>query len=98
MLDRETMTKLAQMAVVDRFIHVRVLGLTKWFEPARKKEIYDWPSLKEFSHELIDNRIEVLEMHGLIKTTPSYCLPKNDAICHSAAVIMMPEVLFKLES
>ena len=88
--------RLKQMAVVDRFIHIRILGLTKWLGPARKEEIYDWPSLKEFSRELVANRMKALEARGLIKMTPNYCLPRNDVICSAAAVRMMNEVMVEL--
>ncbi|KKL07268.1 hypothetical protein LCGC14_2587720 [marine sediment metagenome] len=91
------MNILTQMAVVDRFIHVRVLGLSKWLEPARKQEIYDWPSLAVFRRDLVDNRIMALEHRGLIKTTPNYCLPKNDAVCDDAATQMMGEVLSEID-
>lgn len=90
--------KLTQLAVVDRFIHIRILGLTKWFAPALKEEIYGWSSLKEFRRELIANRMEALEIRGLIKTTPNYCLPRNDVVCTAASVEMMNEVIAELSS
>ena len=88
--------ELDRMAVVDRFIHIRVLGLSRWFEPATKQEIYNWPSLSEFRQALIDNRIGFLEIKGLIKTTANYVLPKNTAICDEAAQRMQNEVLHEL--
>ena len=89
--------KLTQMAVVDRFIHIRILGLSHWFAPAKKQELYDWPSLKEFRRELIDNRIEFLELTSFIKTTANYCLPRNRPLCAAAAKMMMREILTELE-
>ena len=90
--------KLTQLAVVDRFIHIRVLGLSKWFEPALKQEIYDWPSLTVFSRELVVNRMNTLDLQGLVKTTANYCLPKNDAVCNGAADLIMREILAELAS
>jgi len=90
--------ELDQMAVVDRFIHIRVLGLSKWLEPARKEDIYEWPSLAEFSRALMTNRMNALENEGLIKTTENYVLPKDQAVCNEAAHMMMKEVLHELES
>ena len=89
--------KLTQMAVVDRFIHIRILGLSKWFEPALKQDMYDWPSLVVFSRELVANRMNALEIRGLVKTTPNYCLPKNEAVCNLAAGRILNEILAELE-
>ena len=88
--------RLAQMAVVDRFIHIRILGLSKWFEPALKQDMYDWPSLAVFSRGLVVNRMNFLEIKGLVKTTTNYCLPKNEAVCNGAARLIMREILAEL--
>ena len=93
-----TMDKLDQMAVVDRFIDIRILGLTKWFDPALKHEICDWSSLAEFRRELVLNRMAALEAYGLVKTTKNYCLPKHEDVCQQAATRIMPEVLAELDS
>ena len=89
--------KLAQLAVVDRFIHVRILGLSKWLEPARKQEICAWPSLVVFRRELVLNRMSTLEVRGLVKTTTNYCLPKDEVVGSEAASLLMPAVLVELE-
>lgn len=85
--------KLTQMAVVDRFINIRILGLCIWLEPTLKQEMYDWPSLTVFSRELVTNRMKALEMSGLIKMTTNYCLPKNKVVCSQAADRIIREVL-----
>ena len=92
------MDKLSQMAVVDRFLNIRILGLVHWLAPAKKSEIMEWSSVREFDTSRVLLRIRRLEIGDLVKTTEHYCLPKNGAICEQAGRQMMPEILAALEN
>lgn len=92
------MNRLARMAVVDRFIDVRVLGLSWWLAPARKEEIYDWLVSRGFNIQTVVSRMKRLEGAGLILTTVNYCLPRNRMICQTAGDRMQNEIIAELNS
>ena len=81
----------------DRDVRRRLLGYSRWYEPASKAEVFE--KLAVFGHEpeLVENNAQRLRDADLIKITEHHYLPLNDEICQQAADSLMAEFLQELE-
>jgi pyrimidine deaminase RibD-like protein len=81
----------------DRDVRRRLLGYSRWYDPANKAEIFE--KLAGFGHEqdIVENNARRLHDADLIRITANYYLPLNEEICQQAAESLMPELLAELE-
>ena len=81
----------------DRDVRRRVLGYSRWFDPANKIEVFK--RLAVFGHkpELVENNAQRLHEAQLIQITEHHYLPLNEDICQQAAESLMDEFLQELE-
>jgi hypothetical protein len=82
---------------VDREVRRRVLGYSRWYDPAAKAKIFE--KLATFEHEqrLVEDNAQRLQDDGLIQITENHYLPLNEEICQQAAESLMDEFLRELE-
>lgn len=81
----------------DRDVRRRLLGYSRWYDPAKKAEIYE--KLAGFGYErgLVENNAGRLHDASLIKITENHYLPLDEEICQRAAESLMDEFLRELE-
>lgn len=79
------------------YASLRVLGYSKWYEPASKEEIFEKLAMIGHEPELVAQNAQVLHDNGLIKITENYYLPLNEEICQQAAEFLMAEFLQELQ-
>ncbi len=82
---------------VDREVRRRVLGYSRWYDPAAKTRVFQ--ILATFGHgrELVENNAQRLRDDGLIQITENHYLPLNEEICQQAAESLLDEFLRELE-
>lgn len=96
--EQDTLTPvLADFGDIDREVRRRILGYSRWYEPANKAEIF--AKLAVFGHEsgLVENNARRLHDADLIQITENHYLPLNEEICQQAAESLMSEFLQELE-
>lgn len=88
---------LDELDEVDREVRRRVLGYSRWYDPAAKTRVFE--KLATFGHrqELVENNAQRLQNNGLIQITENHYLPLNEEICQQAAESLMDEFLRELE-
>lgn len=88
---------LANLDEDDREVRRRVLGYSRWYDPASKAEIFE--KLAGFGHEqeLVENNAQRLHDADLIQITENHYIPVNEEICQQAAESLMAEFLQELE-
>lgn len=95
---RDTLTPmLADFGDVDDEVRRRILGYSRWYEPANKAEVFE--KLAMFGHEqgLIEINAQRLQEADLIQITENHYLPQNEEICQQAAESLLDEILQDLE-
>ncbi len=81
----------------DRDVRRRLLGYSRWYDPANKAEIFE--KLAGFGHEqeLVENNARRLHDADLIQITENHYLPVKEEICQQAAESLMAEILHQLD-
>ncbi len=95
---QDTLTPmLADFGDTDQEVRRRVLGYSRWYEPANKAELFE--KLAGFGHwpQLVENNARRLHDADLIQITENHYLPLNEEICQQAAESLMAEFLHELE-
>ncbi len=88
--------KLNDLREQDRDVRIRVLGYSRWFEPAKKTEIFEKMASLGYDQKLIENNVQRLQSAGLMKVTDNYYLPLDKDVCDQAARVLLPEILQEL--
>ena len=88
---------LDELDEVDREVRRRVLGYSRWYDPAHKAEVFEKLAVLGHEQELVENNAQRLRDGGLIQITENHYLPLNEEICQQAAFSLMPEILRELE-
>ncbi len=88
---------LENLSHVDQDIRRRLLGYSKWFDPANKIEIYERVIAAGYDKDIVENNAIRLNEAALIQITELYILPKDDEICQSAAESLIDELLRELD-
>jgi hypothetical protein len=80
----------------DRDVRRRLLGYSRWYDPAIKTDMFQ--KLAEFGHEkeLVESNAQRLHEAHLIKITNNYYLPMDEEVCQQAAESLMTEFLNEL--
>ena len=81
----------------DRDVRRRLLGYSRWYDPATRAEICEKLVAFGYAEELVENNAERLHDAGLIKITENHYLPMNAEICQQAAESLMDEFVRELE-
>ena len=81
----------------DRDVRRRLLGYSRWYDPAEKTVIFEKLAEFGYSRELVESNTRRLVDSDLIKITENHYLPLNQEICQQAAETMMDEFLSELE-
>lgn len=81
----------------DRDVRRRLLGYSRWYEPASKAEVFE--KLTVFGHDqgLVETNAQRLHEADLIQITENHYLPLNEEICQQAAESLKAEFLQELE-
>ena len=88
---------LAELGQIDNEVRRRVLGYSRWYEPASKDRIFQKLAVLGHERELVENNARHLQNDGLIMITENHYLPLNEKICQQAAEFLMVEILQELE-
>jgi hypothetical protein len=80
----------------DRELRVRLLGYSRWYDPANKTEISEKLDKFGYGPEQIEINARRLEEAGLIKITTNYYLTADEEVCQEAAESLMTEFLDEL--
>ena len=95
---QDTLTPmLAEFGDIDQEVRRRVLGYSRWYEPASKAEVFEKLAVLGHEPELVENNARRLHEADLIKITENHYLPLNEEICQQAAESLMAEFLQELE-
>ncbi len=95
---QDTLTPiLAELGEIDQDVRRRVLGYSRWYEPASKDQIFQKLAVLGHERELVANNARRLQDDGLIQITENYYLPLNEEVCQQAAESLMAEFLHELE-
>lgn len=81
----------------DREVRRRVLGYSRWYDPASKDQVIQKLALIGHDLELVENNAQRLHDANLIQITENHYLPRNEEICQQAAESLMAEFLQELE-
>lgn len=87
-----------QLAEIDREIRRRLLGYSRWLDPAAKTQVHERLVGLGYAESAIENNAAVLQESKLIKITQSHYLPDNLDICQKAADTLVDEFLEELEA
>lgn len=95
---QDTLTPvLADFGDIDQEVRRRVLGYSRWYEPASKAEVFEKLAVFGHEQELVENNARRLHDADLIQITENHYLPVNAEICQQAAESLMAEFLHELE-
>lgn len=88
---------LDDLAATDQDLRRRLLGYSRWYDPAGKAMIDD--KLLNLGHtkESVENNALRLHEIGLMQVTENHYLPLDNAICDEAAESLIDEFLSELE-
>lgn len=89
---------LTELGEIDQDVRRRVLGYSRWYEPASKDQIFQKLAVLGHERELVANNARRLQDDGLIQITENHYLPLNEEICQQAAESLMAEILQELEA
>ncbi len=90
-------TTLTELGEIDKDVRRRVLGYSRWYEPASKDEIFQKLAVFGHERELVAFNARRLQDDGLIQITENHYLPWNEEVCQQAAESLMAEILRELE-
>ena len=88
---------LIELGEIDQDVRRRVLGYSRWYEPASKDQIFQKLAVLGHERELVANNARRLQDEGLIQITENHYLPLNEEVCQQAAESLMTEFLHELE-
>ena len=88
---------LAEFGDIDQDERRRVLGYSRWYEPASKAEVFQKLAAVVHEQELIEANAQRLQEADLIQITENHYLPLNEEICQQSAETLMDEFLRELE-
>ena len=88
---------LTELGDIDQDVRRRVLGYSRWYEPASKDTIFQKLAVLGHEQQLVENNARRLQDDGLIQITENYYLPLNEEICQQAADSLLPEFLQELQ-
>lgn len=80
----------------DHDIRRRLLGYSKWFDPAKREEISLRLEGFGYGRPVVEQNASRLEEAGLIRITEHYYLPLDDDLCQLAANTLFEEILAEL--
>ena len=81
----------------DRDVRRRLLGYSRWLEPASKAEVFEKLAVLGHEPEVVESNAGRLHDADLIQITENHYLPLNEEICQQAAESLMAEFLQELE-
>ncbi|MBL6927687.1 MAG: hypothetical protein ISR44_00820 [Rhodospirillales bacterium] len=81
----------------DREVRRRLLGYSRWYDPANKIEVFEKLAGLGHGEELVKINAQRLQAADLIQITENHYLPLNKDICQQAAESLMDEFLQELE-
>ncbi len=81
----------------DRDVRLRLLGYTRWYDPASKTEIKRKLKVLGHSENMVESNARRLHEANLIKITENYYLPLDEELCQQAAETIMAEILQELQ-
>ena len=88
---------LTGLSNVDRDVRRRVLGYSRWYDPAEKSLVLEILAMLGHEQGLVENNAQRLHEADLIQITENHYLPLNEEICQQAAESLMDEFLRELE-
>lgn len=81
----------------DRDVRRRLLGYSRWLEPASKAEVFEKLAVLGHEPEVVESNAGRLHDADLIQITENHYLPLNEEICQQAAESLMDEFLREME-
>lgn len=83
---------------IDREVRRRLLGYSRWFDPATKAQVHERLVGLGYGEGTIETNAARLQESKLIKITQRHYLPDNLDICQQAADTLVDEFLEELEA
>jgi len=88
--------KLEELGANDREVRRRLLGYSRWYDPAEKTMVFEDLKERGYDQNLVETNAQQLEAEELILVSDNYFLPNNMEICQQAADTLLDEFIHVL--
>ena len=89
----ELNNRLEELGANDREIRRRLLGYSRWYDPADKTMVFEDLKARGYNQNLVETNAQQLEVEKLIIVSDNFYLPKNLEICQQAADTLIDEFI-----